>query len=362
MINRVIKGFGINLFAAMLLIGLTAPVAGQNSEPSPSPGNGRTIAMLPMVNQSGDAQATEAVIPIITETLKTSGIGIITPEELRPILREHRIRAVGMIGRSGAEAIASELGVAYLLIGSLDFYRSGDNPALGFSLHLVHIPELIPFWAVSVSASGNGSIGLLELGGIDNMDTLATHLTAKVAGQIGDAVNGDYSGRINDASPLIAIVPFDDVDPDQPTGAVASTYLLTRLVHEGMRVVEPGVAREIFLEKNRFPRGEIDHDLIDVLRDSLSVDLIVTGAVDDYSVTAAGGGGTRADISLGARLIDAASHRIESARYVIKQSETESGLLSGGADYPPADVVMAAIKDIVDKFQISSPRAETDSR
>ncbi len=355
-----IKRIGMVVLAAILPLAPAAAAAGKN--PDVSPPDVRTIAMLPMVNQSGDAQATEDVIPIIIETLKNSGIGLITPAELRPVLREHRVRAVGMIGRAGADAISSELGVDYLLIGSLDFYRTGDNPAVGFSFHLLHVPELVPFWAISVNASGNGSMGLLGLGEIDQVDTLATHLAADIAGKIHNAVTGGYPGGIDEASPLIAIVPFDDIDPDQPTGAVASTYLLTRLVHDRMRVVEPGVVRETFLKTNRSPRGEIAHNLIDILRDSLNVDLIITGAVDDFTVTAAGMGGTTADISLGARLIDAVSHRIVASKYVIKQRETGSGLLSGGSAYPPADVVMEAVKDVVSKLAISSPRAATDSR
>ncbi len=347
------------LLAVAMLAGFTTPAACQTA---PDTAIEHGIALLPIANYSGETEATEKIIPVIIETLKNSGIGIIAPDELRPVLREHRIRAVGMISQSGAEAIASDLGVAYLLVGSVDFYRSGDDPAVGISMHLISVPEMKTFWAVSVYAAGDESIGLLGLGGIMRADSLATHLTTKIAGQIDDAINGKISDRIDNGSPLIAIVPFDDIDSYQPIGAVASTYLLTRLVHDGMRVVEPGVTREIFLDNNRAPRGEIDHELIDALRDSLEVDLIITGAVDEFSITAAGTGGSKADISLGARLIDASSHRIESAHYVIKQNETGSGLLSGGSNYPPAEVVMEAIRDVVRKFSISSPQAATDSR
>lgn len=317
--------------------------------------------MLPIANQCGEALATEDVIPIIISTLEASG-NVFGPDELRPILRKHRIRAVGLIGRNGAEAIASELDVEFLLLGSLDFYHTGENPAVGFSLRLIHMPEMVPFWAVSVSATGNEFIGLLGTGGIGHVDSLATRLAKDVAGHMQEAIRAWNSGETNTTSPVVAIVPFDDIDSNQPIGAVASSYLLTRLVDDGMRVIEPGVVRETFLEMKRAPRGEIDHELIDVLRDSLGVDIVVTGAVDDFSVTASSAGGWKADISLGARLIDADSHRIESAPYVITHDKTGSGLLSGGADYPPAEAVNQAVKDIVGKFSIPSQQAVLDSR
>lgn len=352
---------GIFPLAAILLMTFPVGASGQDADTSAVSVNGRTIAMLPMANYSGDAQATEDVIPIVISTLEASG-GIIGPGELRPILREHRIRAVGLIGRDGAEAIASDLGVEFLLLGSLDFYRAGDNPAIGFSLHMIHVPEMIPFWAVSVSATGDQFIGMLGRGGIGSVDSLATRLAKDAAGQMQDATRDRTSGGVNANSPMVAIVPFDDIDSDQPIGAIASSYLLTRLVDDGMRVVEPGVVRETFLEMNRAPRGEIDHELIDVLHDSLGVDVVITGAVDDFSVTPAGEGGWKADISFGARLIDANSHRIESAPYVIKQVQSRSGLLPGGADYPPAEVVTQAVGDVVGKFAISSPQTAADSR
>jgi len=360
--NGSIREIGICLLAAVMLAAPAISAGGQNAGATASAAGGRSIAMLPMANQSGDAQATTDIIPIIIRTLKDAGIGIITPDELRPVLRKHRIRAVGMVGRDGAEAVASESGAEFLLIGSLDFYLSGDNPGIGYSLHLLHVPEMIPFWAVSISASGSESIGLLGLGGIGRVDSLTMLLTSKVADQISGAVEHYPSAGVSGSSPIIAIVPFDDIDQDQPIGAVASAYMLTQLVRDGIRIVEPGVARETFLEMNRAPRGEIDHGLIDLLHDSLDVDFVITGAVDNYSVTATGAGGIRADISLGARLIDATSHRIEYAPYVIKHSETGSGLLSGGSDYPPADVITEAISDVVRKFAISSLRVAADSR
>jgi hypothetical protein len=356
-----IKSGAIPLAAIVIMVFATAAL-GQGTDTSQVSPKGPAVAMLPMANYSGDAEATENVIPVIIRVLGSSVAGLIGPGDLRPVLRAHRIRAVGMIGRDGAEALASDLDVTYLLLGSLDFYRGGDNPALGFSLHLLHVPDMTPFWAVSMSAVGNEYTGLFELGGISDVDSLVTRLSGDAAAHIRKAIKGYSPGRADASSPLVAIVRFDDIDSDQPIGAVASTYLLTRLVHDGIRVVEPGVTRETFLDMNRAPRGEIDHGLIDVLRDSLNVDLIITGAVDEFSVTGTGGGGTKAEVSLGARLIDAASHRIESAQYVIKQSETGSGLLSRGSDYPPADVVMEAIKDVVGKLSVSSPRAETDTR
>jgi len=319
------------------------------------------IAMLPFADFSGDPEAKSVVISAIRRAFAATGPSLISSDSLRPILRKHRVRAVGMIDRAGAEAIVSESGVNYILAGSIDFFESGDVPAVGFSVRLIDASDMRPIYARSVSASGNEFIGLFGLGRIDDADSLAYRLAYKTADELRRFLAAIHDGEVVDSSPVTAIVPFDEIDPGEQTGAIATVYLLSRLVNEGIRVIEPGVSQALFLQMGHAPRGEIGHDLIDALRDSLGVDLIITGAVDGFASQPVGAGRSRAEISLGARLINARTRNIAAAEYVIRQSESGDGLVTGSNGYPAGRVVSSSVKEIVDRLSLVSRQAVVDS-
>ena len=310
----------------------TASVWGTGVSPSAagSPSvraNGPAVAVLPLVDFSGVPDATDSVFSSLVKALSGHGVNLIPPETLRPVMRKHRIRAVGMIDQTAAKVISEETGASYLLLGSTDFISDQSEPIGGMSLRLLRIPECRLVWATSAGASGGQYIGLLGLGAVSRVDSLTARLADEAADDVA-ALVGDGSQELKDApAPTIAIVPFDDLDPDRPIGAVASAYLLSYLVERGMHVVEPGLVQALFLQFGRMPRGEIDYELIGALRDSLGVDLVLTGTVNGFTANVDDAGQAAADISLSARMIDARSGEIIGATNVSEEARAGQGLL-----------------------------------
>lgn len=348
-------GFEIWSIALAVVISLSAGAANAQ-ERAP-----RAIAMLPFADYTGNPEAASVMLPAIERAFSEAGLAMIFPDGLRPILRKYRIRAVGMIDAAGGELIARESGSAFLLTGSIDFFDSGTMPVAGFSLRLLDTAGTRPVYAQSVCGSGDQFVGLFALGFVESVDSLAYRLAYRAAEDIQHFL-GTYSG-VSDApsSPVFAIVPFDGIERDDQAGAVASAYLLSRLIAEGVKVLEPGVSNAIFLRMGRAPRGEIDYGLVEALHDSLDVDLIITGAIDGFHIQPSGSARTRVEISIGARLIDARTGAIEDAAYIITDSESESGLLSiSEKQHPAGEVMTDAINAIIDRLSIVSRQAVAD--
>ena len=63
---------------------------------------GPRLGILPLANHSGRMEAVEVLVPGIQERVFEAGVEFLTAEELRPLLREYRIRGIGQIGAGGA--------------------------------------------------------------------------------------------------------------------------------------------------------------------------------------------------------------------------------------------------------------------
>ncbi|HUU46273.1 MAG TPA: putative Ig domain-containing protein, partial [Acidobacteriota bacterium] len=83
----------------------------------------------------------------------------------------------------------------------------------------------------------------------------------------------------------IALVPFDDLEPELHGGHIVAGQVLTQLVARGFMVVDPGTVHELGLTFGRTPRGGIDYELLAALRDSLGCTSVITGVVDELRLS-----------------------------------------------------------------------------
>jgi len=311
-----------------------------------------SVAVLPMANYTDDPGLLDLVVPQINDGFRSVTTRLFTADELRPTLRQYRIRAVGAIDAQGARAIASRADVNYLLLGSIDVYASGQVPEAGISLRLLHVESMTIVWAASAAATGEDFVSLLDRGRISDPVELIQRLVSELRDNLRDTAGSpSFVTRVPNG-PRIAVIPFDNHDPAAHSGSVVSTHLLTGLVSSGLNVCEPGLVHAMLQRHGRVFRGEIDLMRLGILRDSLGIDAVITGHVQQF--TSGASGSAMPHVEIGARMIDASTGHIVSTFQWERdgaQTETVFGL---GATHAIGRLTQMAAADLIDHLGLGS--------
>lgn len=328
---------------------ICAPVSRADSTmTTPTVVPGLKTALLSPANYTDDNRAFDLTVDAIYANLTALNIEFVSHDQLRPILRRHRIRSSGRIAPADAEIIRREVGADLLLTGSIDFCRRGDNPEFGLSLRLVSPHDMIVRSAVS-SASSAGGFGFFGTGRIDDLDSLAVKV-------VSEAVTKLYAPLLEPDAKVVApsaravVLPFDNIADNRQAGFIVANWLLTELVERGYSVVEPGAAYEQTVAGG-FPVGAIDYQQLARLRQVLQVDFVITGEVDRFKSARSGSPSAKPEFEFGARIIDAASGRILAAHSAeLDGAETE---LAFGLRrcYTLGGLLRRAFKDSMTRFQ-----------
>ena len=300
--------------AALLLAG--APACAQSAPPDSGdgPATGATLALLPLANPTGAAAARDTVVMLLHAALAERGVPFLAEREIRPVLRRHRIRAVGMVDREGARLVAAETGAGLLLTGTVGIYRERPALEIAVSLRLLDPATTRVIAAESRAIAAPDLVGLFGVG----MPETLTELAAVAVTELVDALAPSFSTP----SPpperprtTVALVPFSftgEVPAESAT--VLVDFLLSRLVSRGYLVIEPGIANFLFQDKQVAPRGGIDLQTLSALHDDLGVDVVVTGEIDRFDVFGGDSLAPEPAIAFGARMLDAGDGRILVAR------------------------------------------------
>ena len=334
---------------------LPAVALGDEALPDDSSKASPAIALLPFANYTGDGAATELFTPLIVQQLKRLGIGASDVAVTRQVLRKHRIRAVGAIDRAGAQAIARDLGIKYLLTGSIDLFVTGDVPEAGLSVRLVDATSLRVVWARSAGAAATDFTGAFGLGRITAMTELADRVVGEALEHLDDALRREFDADSTNQD-RIAIVDFDDLIPASQGGKMIAAHVLSHLVARGFHVSEPGAVGEFFLAHQRIPRGSIDHELLAVLHDSLGITGVITGVVDPFRLGSPGAETSFPVIGVSARIIDAASGRVSRVAEVARDGDREI-VFGIGSVRSGAKLVRSATASLLDKLQLKENRS-----
>ncbi|GAB4315443.1 MAG: hypothetical protein Kow0074_03030 [Candidatus Zixiibacteriota bacterium] len=282
-----------------------------------------TVVLLAFENFTRSARPVELFEPLIIERVSAMPLNLVSVEELRPVLRKHRIRAVGGIGRVGMQMLHDEFDADYVLTGSYDiFVQNSLSSELGLSLRLIDVRSHRVVWARSSGATGLDYERILGLGRVVAIEELARKVSDEALRGLREVLEDPPPDPPADA-PCVAVVPFDDILVDFPGGGLVTTQVVTNLVNRGFNTLEPGVVRELFITYQRFSRGGIDYDVLDALHDSLGVTSVVTGSVDGLHLGIPELELSFPEVSVSGRCIDAGSKSIVSMALVSKSGDHE---------------------------------------
>jgi len=284
------------------------------------------VGILPLANHTGQLDALDALVDRLHAELSDHGVTFVSSQELRPLLRRHRIRSVGEVGSEAAALIRAESGVDFLLLGSLQVH---DEAALeaALSLRVVDARDLRVVGATSEAASGAEFEGLFGTGGITRMEPVVDRIVAAAVATLVPLLDTTTPVPSPDG-PRLAMIPFDDLSDTPRAGAIVTDIVLSQLVAAGYVLVEPGLVTEVLLAERAMTRGTIDLPTLRALRDALAPDYLLTGVVDRLDIARGDPDVATPSLALGARLVDAHAG-MPVAAWEFERSGTDSETILG---------------------------------
>ncbi|MBN1957140.1 MAG: hypothetical protein JXQ81_00445 [Desulfuromonadales bacterium] len=296
-------------------------------------------AVWPIENLSANAAPLGKIREMLVTKLRNSGLAVLEDERMEDFMRDARIRYVGGLDPQTARQLADELGVAGVILTSLETWHERGIPRVSLLSRLVvnaELPEVA--WIDSIGLNGDDHTGLLGLGRITDPRQLAATAVEQLVGSLLATLQGVAPGyrhsvdagqlQLVDSSQYkrlgyqadvkkthrprtyfrdqqfdptreyrVAIVPFLNINARKDSGKIVALHLLQQLQrYENIRVYEPGVIRDVLLSYRMIMQAGPSLAAADILASDtiLGADLIMSGKVFDFQD---GIGETRVDFS-----------------------------------------------------------------
>lgn len=295
--------------------GFSGPAPGAVGAESPPPAESpwriwsevSPIAVLLFSNYTGTSQAIETVMPLVYRELDLRGARYRSHAELRPVLRQNRIRSLGGLTEEDARILQRETGAGLLVLGTIEIFETDEILEVGISARLVAIDEMKIIAAASAAATNEEFAGLFGIGKM----TEPAELAERVVEQLFDGLER-FLAPVSGPRPRparVAVVPFDDFSERGFAGDIVAGILTTALVSRGYDVVESGVMRGVALEHRSVLRGGVGHPMLDLLHE-LGADFVVTGEVAEFRPARGAADFAVPTLDFGARLVDVRERRL----------------------------------------------------
>ena len=265
------------------------------------------VVVLPVENLSGIPVPLKEIRLSLAEGLKRRGFAVLAERNLESFMKKHRMRYTGGITRELSLAFLGETGADAVLITSLEFISDGPPPKFSFFARLVSTGEQATIlWTKSVGMSGDDHPGILGLGLILTsgelrrkavdfaLDSLAQSVPEGMPRVAVRSVSGgkfppkryhrSQGLKFRSGRPVtVAVLPFLNIGMRKYAGSLMELHFVSRLAQvENVRVIEPGVVREVLLQQRVIMQEGVSGPQADLLFSMLDVDLLLSGSVSEY--------------------------------------------------------------------------------
>ncbi len=346
---------GLVVLGLALLVRL--PVRGQDAAPDSLPQAANVAAtdslppeflILPVVNYSEKAEAHTLLTPRLHHYLDQLGVNYRTSDELRPLLREHRIRSRGWIGLEGAGILHQETQARYLLLGSWDILRMEINPEIGLSLRVLDLESLVLISAVSVGLTGDDFTQALGLGRITSIEVLANIAMQRAIDALFPLPTDMVPRQSSRSCFQVALVPFDNYSNTPNAGDIVTNIVLSGLLAQGYFVVEPGFVRELGLTLEIVNRGGVDQKSARSILANFDACRVVTGSVEKFDVARGMPALTVPGIALGIRAMSPQDGNLYMMEELQGAGDDGEGMFQGGRIHALVPLANKVLKDFLD--------------
>lgn len=286
--------------------------------------------VLPPVNYSEKSEAHTVLLARLYHQLDLMGLTYTTSEELRPLLRGHRIRSRGWVGLEAARILRRETQAHYLILASWDVFRNTTNPEIGLSLRVLDLENLSLSNSVSVGMAGADFTKVLGLGRIREIGELADIVMEGAFRELFplpdyQAPRPSYRGCFQ-----VALIPFDNFSGTPNAGDIMTNIVLSRLMAHGYFVVEPGFVRELGLNLEVINRGGVDSRSARSILASFDACRVVTGSVGKFSTAKGAPTMTVPELAFGIRVMSPQDGNLYMMEELQGAGDDGEGMFQGG--------------------------------
>lgn len=288
------------------------------------------IAVFPVYNLSGSPAPLTTISWLLTQELKDADATFIVGEDLDRIITKYRIRYLGGLDGSTAQAMRDEADADGVLIPSLELYSETIPPKIALTVRLVSTKDPMEIlWIDGVGIAGDDAPGLLAYRLVKDPQILTRRAVRHLALSLMDFLSGQlkpidsrtpkekfgpeliYRSAVlaADRTQAVAVVPFFNPSARGFAGEILALHFVRELwAHENLRVIEPGVLRDQLLKSRIIMDSGISLAQADLIAHYLHVDFILNGKVIDYQDYQGYKGTAKVDFS--AQLFDSASREV----------------------------------------------------
>jgi TolB-like protein len=299
--SQCLSGAMIVLIFLFLLLGCANKEVKRDLQPGEK---GYPIAILPFENLSATLAPIKEIREILVTKLRGQGFDVLDEVALEKIMERHRIRYVGGVDQSAAQAFKTEAGVKGILITSLEMYIDSVPPKIALTSRLVSTGDQTTIlWMDGVGMAGDDSPGILGLGLIEDPRALLNNALQSLSDSLANYVwNGKlpvplgsrgrrFNPKISYRSPeieqkdkhTIAVIPFTNMTNRKYVGEIVLLHFAREMAKlDQFNVLELGVVRQRLLNARVILEGGIALMDVDLVANSLEADFVMTGKVMDY--------------------------------------------------------------------------------
>ncbi len=277
------------------------------------------IAVLPFENLSATFTPIKEIRRAFIARLRDQGFDVLDEEVLDKVMTRHRIRYVGGIDKTSAQAFKAEAGVKGVLITSLDLYNDSVPPKIAMTSRLVSTGDKTTIlWMDGVGMAGDDSPGILGLGLIEDQKILFDKALQTLLDSLANYVWNDKEPayrqkrkkrfeprmfyRSSEIDPekkyTLAVIPFFNSSDRKNAGEIVVLHFVREMTKlENFDVIELGVVRQRLLNARVIMQEGISLSDVDLVANSLEADFVMTGKVMDYQDTPGSEGAPKVDFS-----------------------------------------------------------------
>lgn len=307
------------------------------------------VALIPFTNYSQISSAYNELTPWITVSIWKKAGPLYNEKSLRKYLRRNRIRLNGKLSPAQAKKLKEDLGVDYVVLGSINYFYISNHIEIGLAYRIVDLESMKVLITNNLSRTSEDGMHLFDLNKIDS----TYYLNFFVRKDIFDGVSLLKLDSLRNRPAKkykAAIVGFDNNSDFLRAGDIVSSEIISVLYEKGFDVLEPGVVDELMAQNQVAYRGGVDLKIISELREKYDVDIIVTGTVDDFQYTTGQNfqNSSRADFSLS--FIDASTGRLYNIYSKDKNGTDSEFLFQLNRKVALGQVSTDLLKEMIGKF------------
>lgn len=307
------------------------------------------IVVLPFANLTGRHAAYERVLPEFYAGLDSLGHEVVDHEEIRPLLRRHRIRALGQIGRQDARILREETGARLAILGSLDIYQPNRSLEVNVSARVLDLETLTIRRAVSRGLSVQETASWFQLGRATDVESVMHEVVGSVIEDLQPFLYEEPPRRDRyHTCGLVAVVPLDDYSNSRYAAEIVQNLLIAELVANDWSIVEPGFVREVLLDEQKVAQGGVSREVREILRRDLGVCWVITGDLADFAVSPSGQEAAVPVIEFALRLVDARRGSLLATVEIRRAGDDGEGLFRFGREYSMARLTRSCMKDVLE--------------